>query len=224
MHEYDPFCRLHAILKLERILVLALGHPREVKIVNRLDVELGDEVRIQSLLGRESQVGKHLFGVEDHLIGVTQHRLILNVLATFIFSLRPIHELNDFAELLQGKLGNMYVNIGHDGRIVRFEGVVELLLDLGHDRRKLIDEAQTVVEVKVSGGVGPRAHFEVTHRVTVRATLLEVEELRVALMNLNEISMLVHQMQDCLIFLFGSHVQCLNGDLGQAKQLLEHVL
>ena len=94
----------------------------------------------------------------------------------------------------------------------------------GAETRRRPREEGPEVEVEVGGGVGPWAHFEVPHRVAIGAALLEVEKLGVALMNLDKVRVLVHQMQDCLILLFGSHVKCLNGDLGQTEQLLEHVL
>ena len=42
-------------------------------------------------------------------------------------------------------------------------------------------------------------------------------------MDLDEVRVLVHQMYDRLILLFCGHVECLNRDLRQAKELLEDV-
>ena len=89
---------------------------------------------------------------------------------------------------------------------------------------ELVDETKTVIEVKIAAFLTPGARFECLGCLTATSTLLEVDKLRVTFMNLNEIGVFVHELDNRLVLLFVLHVKRLDGDFGQAEKLLEHVV
>lgn len=66
----DPVGRLDPILVLHLVLAVLFRHTWELKEIYRVHVQLRDQVRVQGRFGCHSELGDHLFGVEDHLVGV----------------------------------------------------------------------------------------------------------------------------------------------------------
>jgi len=106
------------------------------------------------------------------------------------------------AELFQCVLLNVSFNVCHQDGVIWFKCIIKFLANLVNYARKLVDESQTVVEVHISCWLRPGCSFEITCLFSVCATLLEVKELWVAIVNLNEVGMLIHQMQYGLVFFF----------------------
>lgn len=130
-----------------QVLVLALRKPCEVEMVDCVHIHLGHDVRVERRLRCHCEIGNHLFRVEDHLVWVAHNRLIFDVLAPLILTLCSFHDFYCLTELLQGKLCHVRVYVGHHSRVIWLQRIVELLLNLSCDARKLVDKAETVVEV-----------------------------------------------------------------------------
>ena len=107
VHLYNPLGWLDTILELSDILVISLRHSWEFKEVDCVDIHLCNKERVEHLLGSESQVRQHLFRIENHLVWVSKYRFILNVLATFIFSLSALHDFDNFMELFHCELSHL---------------------------------------------------------------------------------------------------------------------
>ena len=109
----------------------------------------------------------------------------------------------------------MSVDVGHDRRVVRLQCVIQFLLDLVCNGIELVDEVQAVVEVQIPALLTPWARFERLHVCCATSSLLEVQEFWVTFMNLDEVSVLIHQLDDGLVLFFVLHVECLYGNLGK---------
>lgn len=147
MHRYNPLRWFNSILKLPVVLVFTFREPSEVKMVDCVHIHLGHDVRVEHRLRCHCEIGNHLFRIEDHLVWVSHNRFILDVLAILILGLCPFHDFYYSMELLQGKLCHMRVYVGHHSWVIWLQCIVELLLNLSRDTGKLVDKAETVVEV-----------------------------------------------------------------------------
>jgi len=83
-----------------------------------------------------------------------------------------------------------------------------------------------LVEVEVADFLTPgtRPKHLALVLFSVTASLKGVKEVGVALVHLDEVGVLVHQLEHCLVLLFVLTVKSLDRNLGQAKQLGELVV
>lgn len=73
MHGDNPVGGLHTVFELLVVLVLCFLDAREVEEVDRVEVELGDDVWVERLLGAQREVREHFLCVEDYFVRVADH-------------------------------------------------------------------------------------------------------------------------------------------------------
>ena len=161
----------------------------------------------------QCELWNHLFGQVNHFLWVSHDRFIFEVLSALVLLFRAFHEFKHLSVFLEWVLGYLGVDKGHDWRIVWLKRIVELLLDLLSDRIELIDELQAVIEVEIADVLTPRTWLERLIASAATSTLLEVQELWVALVNLDEVGVFVHELDDCLVFFLVLHVEGFDGNL-----------
>ena len=90
---------------------------------------------------------------------------------------------------------------------MRFQRVIKFLLHLLSDGVKLVDEVHAIIEIKVASFLAPRARLERAHALTATASLQIVQKLWIALVNLDEIGLLIHYPNNFFVLLLVLHVE-----------------